>query len=320
MSNILPASDVSVNLSIYPTGTSHASHVNDGSDSTYCYKNTSGSATDELAVSNSNPIPAGATITQVLLKFRYGSNSGYNGACAGQPFVKIGSNQHNGASQGNGVNTQWFSYDITNFKPGGANYGSGNDWVRDDFASSLHIGYALTGDQQNIWEIVGYDEKTQDPIYGWVMHYYEADCYEVYLDVTWIIIDESPTGVSFEDVLPNTERDTGLTAFTVTNNSTFAINILISGTDMTGGTTWTLADDGNPGNNYVGIKAGLEEASSPYYTIVVKKTNPNTLKASLGASQSQRWGLKLFTPTNNPFSDTETKTGYITLTGITPPQ
>jgi len=292
--NILPSSDVSTGLST--TGNPHAAQVNDGSDATYCCRTGSGSASDQLGVPANSPIPFGAIINQVLLKFRYKSENGYYGACAGRPWVKIDSNTTYGTSRGNNVSTNTFSDDITNSRPGGGS------WVWSDF-SSIRLGYTLTGDY---W----WDGDEKDPTYI----YYKAYCYEVYLEVFWTTIEESHNSYSFEEVIPNSEYPTGLTYFTVKNNSDFSIDVQISGTDMTGGTTWTLADDGNPGSNIVAIKAGLEGGD---YTITVKKNTPyNDLKASLGAGNSQQWGFKLYTPTNNPFSDTEAKTGYITLTAI----
>jgi len=96
----------------------------------------------------------------------------------------------------------------------------------------------------------------------------------------------------------------------VTNGSGFAINITIGGIDMTGGITWTLADDGSPGTNIYGLKAGLEGGS---YDIIVKKNTPySALVSGLADSVTQRWGLKLYVPTT--FSDGIQKTGTITLT------
>ena len=103
--------------------------------------------------------------------------------------------------------------------------------------------------------------------------------------------------------------DTALTYFTVTNNSADAVNISISGTDMSGGVTWALSDTATQGDDTYGLKAGLEGGD---YTIIVKKTSPNFLVTGLATSASQRWGLQLLAPTY--FSDGETKSATVTLT------
>jgi hypothetical protein len=123
-------------------------------------------------------------------------------------------------------------------------------------------------------------------------------------------IGETPNSYAFGALAASATPVTGLDYFTVTNNSAFPIDITISGTNMNGGVTWTLADDGNPGADIYGLKAGLEGGD---YTIIVKKTAPyNTLKASLAAAGTQKFGLKLFAPTS--FSDGISKSGTVTLT------
>jgi hypothetical protein len=123
-------------------------------------------------------------------------------------------------------------------------------------------------------------------------------------------ISNTPSSHDFSAVAEGVSPETGLTNFSVTNNSGFAINITISGTDMTGGITWALADDGSPGTNIYGLKAGLEGGD---YTITVKKNAPHsTLVSGLAGLATQKWGLKLYVPTS--FSDGVQKTGTVTLT------
>ena len=93
-----------------------------------------------------------------------------------------------------------------------------------------------------------------------------------------------------------------------------AVNITIGGTDITGGTTWTLSDTATPGIATAGMKAGLDGGA---YNIIVKKTAPfNILKASLASSASQAWGLQLLAPTN--YTDDTQKAGTVTLTATAP--
>jgi len=109
----------------------------------------------------------------------------------------------------------------------------------------------------------------------------------------------------------NSNYSSGLTHFTITNNSGGAVTITIGGTDMTGGGyTWTLSDTATPGDMICGLKAGL---SGGDYTIIVKKTTPyNTLVSGLADSGTQDFGLRLYTPTD--FDDGYEKSGTITLT------
>jgi hypothetical protein len=104
---------------------------------------------------------------------------------------------------------------------------------------------------------------------------------------------------------------TGLTYFTLTNNSSVAIDAVIHGHDMTGsGVTWTLSDTATPGDGICGYLAGLEGGS---YNIIMKKnTTYNTLKSNLAASGTQKFGLELLSPTANLGS--VQVTGTITLT------
>lgn len=122
-------------------------------------------------------------------------------------------------------------------------------------------------------------------------------------------ISNTPDNYAFGTVAEGSITATVLTYFTVTNNSAFAVNITISGTDMTGGVPWTLSDTATQGPDTCGLKAGLEGGD---YTIVVKKSSPNFLVENLAASGLQGWGLQLLAPTT--FSDGGTKTGTVTLT------
>ena len=117
-----------------------------------------------------------------------------------------------------------------------------------------------------------------------------------------------------DPVLPNSDYSTGLTFFTVENLSGGAVDITISGTDMTGGGyTWDLADDGSPGDMTYALKAGLDGGD---YTIIVRETATyNTLVSSLADSGTQDWGLKMWTPTTFDNEGNE-KSGTITLTAV----
>lgn len=124
---------------------------------------------------------------------------------------------------------------------------------------------------------------------------------------TWSVNGGSPVSAS-------SNYSTGLTYFTVTNNSGGAVDITISGTDMTGGGyTWDLADDGNPGDMTYALKAGL---SGGDYTIIVRETATyNTLVSGLDDGLTQDWGLKLWTPTVMT-NEGNAKSGIVTITAV----
>jgi hypothetical protein len=95
---------------------------------------------------------------------------------------------------------------------------------------------------------------------------------------------------------PSSIYTTGLDAFTVTNNGNCPIDISVSGTDMTGGNTWTLSDTATPGADTFGVKAGIFGAD---YTIVVKKTAPyNLISSNIAVNSNVVFGIKFYAPTS----------------------
>ena len=124
-------------------------------------------------------------------------------------------------------------------------------------------------------------------------------------------ISNSPSSYPFGVLSENSTSQTGITYFTVTNNSAYPVNITIGGSDMIGGVTWTLSDTAMPGADTYGLRAGLEGDGG--YTIIVKKNGPyNTLVSNLPSLGTQRWGLELLSPIF--FSDGTQKSGNVTLT------
>lgn len=303
--NIYPQSDNSVACSP-SSGTDHALLVRDLSYTTYNYRAGSGSAVWDVLNIN-NPIPLGAVIDSVNLKFRCATEIGGGGVESAQPFVKFPTSEPTwGTNHGPGTSINWYT-DTGIVRPGTGS------WTRSDF-DSLLIGYKLQG---------GYhpDGGDKDPPYDTY-----SFAYDVYLEVSWTASDIGESGdyYSFGVVNPSTGYPTGYTAFTITNNSNFPVKIMISGTNMTGGDGWPLANDGNPDATHVALKAGLEGDSdyatvvklgAPYNYLIGPQASVASLAAHGQQGDSKRWGLKLFTPTAT-FSDQENKTGYITLTGI----
>ena len=125
-----------------------------------------------------------------------------------------------------------------------------------------------------------------------------------------IALDPGDDAYDFGSVGVSETPVSGLTEFTVTNNSGAAVTITIKAIDWTGGDGWTQSDDGAAGNNIAGLKAGL---SGGDYTIIVKKNAAyNNLVAGLADEATQDFGLKLYAPT--VFSDGVEKETTVTLT------
>ncbi len=140
-------------------------------------------------------------------------------------------------------------------------------------------------------------------------------------------IANSPTSYAFGTLVTSAIISTGLDYFTITNNSGFPVDIAISGTDMTGGVAWDLADDGIPGADIYAMKAGLEGGSYNLVfplafpidfdgeLVIVKESAPyNTLKSNLADGATQKFGLELLAPTS--FSDGVVKSGTVTITAV----
>jgi len=148
-------------------------------------------------------------------------------------------------------------------------------------------------------------------------HYEELLTYPYTFDVTLGLpfspdISNSPSTYEFGVVTEDSTPATGLTHFTVTNNSGGTVTITISATDFTGGNGWTLSDTATPGTDTVGLKAGLEGGD---YTIIVKKTPAyNVLVSDLADGATQKWGLKLYAATSH--SDGVQKSTTVTLTAM----
>jgi hypothetical protein len=205
-------------------------------------------------------------------------------------------------------------------------------WVTANFTSAPTLttaGYYLAFNRSDLCQVY-FDytaanwAKYQNSTYGtWTNpatwstiagEYRKYSLYVTYTPGTSTSISNSPTSYNFGAINANSTIATGLNYFTVTNTSGSAVNITISGTDITGGTTWTLSDTATPGANTIGMQAGL---SGGAYNINVKKTAPfNTLKSNLAANANQSWGLQLLAPTS--YSDNVQKAGTITLTATTP--
>lgn len=159
-------------------------------------------------------------------------------------------------------------------------------------------------------------------------------------------ISNTPAGYDFGTVFEGTTSSTGFMYFVTTNNGDSLVDIAISGTDMTGGTTWTLSDTATPDTNVVGFKAGISgshktagQDSTSYvtvgltsgaenslagpfgldaYSFIIKKTPTyNNLVENLAAGAELYWGLQMLMPTG--FTDSAEKTGTITITATEVP-
>ncbi len=101
--------------------------------------------------------------------------------------------------------------------------------------------------------------------------------------------------------------------FTVTNNSSSAVNIDIRATDFSGGTpSWTLG--ATPDADTVTLKAGkVPDAEGDLKTLT---TVDQPFITGLDAATSLKWELKMETPTS--FSNGDPKTSTVTLTATFP--
>jgi hypothetical protein len=137
------------------------------------------------------------------------------------------------------------------------------------------------------------------------------DCTAIHVSYTApATVSNTPSTYNFGVVETSSTLSTGLNYFNITNNSGSAVNITIGGSDLSGGTGWTLSDTATPGATSYGLKAGLNGGS---YNVIVKKSAPfNTLKSNLSNSSSQGWGLQIQAPTSN--TDITQKEGSIILT------
>lgn len=163
------------------------------------------------------------------------------------------------------------------------------------------------------------------------------------VEVTYSVsqIENAPTSKDFGLVNVSDVIGTGLDYFTLTNSGSVMVDIAVSGTNMTGGTQWTLADNATPDTNTVGFKAGTSPATisggfsggdqnatggfaagdlnnvlgavgqGGYEIIVKQNTTYNTLIYRMPISAIYKWGLEIYVPTG--FTDTTQKTGTITL-------
>jgi hypothetical protein len=138
-------------------------------------------------------------------------------------------------------------------------------------------------------------------------------------------ISASPTSKDFNTVQPNSSYWSNGGSdpfpdlidsecfFTVTNNSSAPVNILIRATNFTSsGVGWTLA--GAPGVNIVTLKAG-KSGDAAESNMVILTTSDQSFITGLGASTSKKWELKLETGT---FTDAAQKSSIITLTATIP--
>lgn len=110
------------------------------------------------------------------------------------------------------------------------------------------------------------------------------------------------------DSAPTFPLDDSECFFTVTNDSSDAVDISISATDFSGGDGWTLA--GSPGTGTVTLKAGKSGDNAEGDMVTLTNSDQNFIP-SLDEYESIKWELKLETGT---FTDGTEKTSTVTLT------
>ena len=127
-------------------------------------------------------------------------------------------------------------------------------------------------------------------------------------------ITNTPGSNNFGILQVNTTANTAINYFTIENTGNCAVDVVIYGTDVTGGDdTWTLSDTATPGENIYGLYAGLDDADDLFDVIVKKTATYNTLVSGLAELATQDWGLKIYMPTSLSGYDAQQMTGTITL-------
>jgi hypothetical protein len=97
----------------------------------------------------------------------------------------------------------------------------------------------------------------------------------------------------------------------LTNNSSFAVDISASMTNMIGGTTWTIGS--SPGTNVFTIKIGIAGKANVGNFTTLSNT-PVAWITSMVAGNMTRWTMVFYTPTNSPqFADGVPKSGNMTF-------
>jgi hypothetical protein len=248
----------------FPNSTSHYDKVDDpvatpDDDTTYLTTNNAAQEKDAYTLQDTS-VGAG-TITAVIVHFRFKASIGGFPSYE-QPFLRLGVNETAGTEVSDATGS-YYNFSETLARPGGGSY----SWSD---INSLQVCIGL--------------KKHATPATG-------PYCTQVYIEVQFV-------DYNFGTLQANATSSTGLTLFTVTNNSNVVANITIHGHDMTGaGKTWTLSDTGAGGVGIIGMNAGLSGGS---YNIVVRKnTSYNELKHALAVSGTQQFGLQLVAPTSN---------------------
>jgi len=125
----------------------------------------------------------------------------------------------------------------------------------------------------------------------------------------WVSISNNLTTFDFGTVLADTDENTTLNGFNVTNEGSVACNITIgcNGWAKDGSTNWTY---GAAGSNTGQLSFALSAGSFPGTTIPSGSTV--SFKTDLDNGASQQWGVQLDAP--NAFTHGDAQQDTITLT------
>lgn len=127
-------------------------------------------------------------------------------------------------------------------------------------------------------------------------------------------ITNTPGSNNFGILEVNTTSSTDINYFTIENTGGCAVDVVIYGTDATGGDdTWTLSDTATPGENIYGLYAGLDDDDDEFDVIVRKNETYNTLLSDLAEDATQDWGLQLIMPSSLSGYDCNNMTATVTL-------
>jgi len=153
---------------------------------------------------------------------------------------------------------------------------------------------------------------------GWLLASYKNGCDEL---LTWGSeeqpapeITNTPGSNDFGILEVNTTGSTVINYFQIENTGGCAVDVVVYGTDATGGDdTWILSDTATPGENIYGLYAGLDDEDDIFDVIVRKTETYNTLVSNLAENATQDWGLKIYMPTSLSGYDCNEMSATITL-------
>ncbi len=124
----------------------------------------------------------------------------------------------------------------------------------------------------------------------------------------WVSIVNAPDAFDFAIVYADTDENTGINFFTITNSSTVAMDVNIGCDGWSGATPWTY---GAAGIDTAQLNASDGDAA---YDVTVPAAGSTLLINAVGTATSPQWELELDAPSS--FTHVDVQTTTITLTAV----